>query len=159
MFYPPEHNKYPPSGSWLCLFDVDIKRDGYDTRDLLPEKIYFDTKSGLWKKKKNKLSKENIRDALKVYGVKSLNELHSFDMYNIQSVNARGYAVIDSNITREDQQKGVKKNLAFCLAQDDAAFCGSGSIVDEIDGKEADFTLYMLKSLEMVEIGLPEKVK
>lgn len=55
--------------------------------------------------------------------------------------------------------KRGEKNLSFCLIQNQSysAFCGSGSIIGEENGKEIDFTPYMLKSLETVEIGLPEK--
>jgi hypothetical protein len=160
LFYPPEHNKYPPSGQtpWLCLYSVDVRRDGYVAGDLLPEKIYFDKKSEQWKKKRNTLDKEDTRDALKVYGVKSMHELKPVELYNIQSVNAHGYAVVDNNIPQEDQRKGIKKILSFCLIQNQSyfAFCGSRTMITQIDGKDVDFTLYMLKSLETVEIGLPE---
>lgn len=159
LFYPPEHKKYPPSGPWLCLFSVDVIRNGYGPGQALPEKIYLDKKTGLWKKKKHPLSREGTERSLEFYGIKSLNELQPLELYNIQSVNARGYAVINRNIPLQEKQKGVKKNLSFCLIQNQSysAFCGSGSIIDEENGKEIDFTPYMLKSLETVEIGLPEK--
>lgn len=56
-----------------------------------------------------------------------------------------------------EKQKGVKKSLSFCLIRDEVAFCGSGSMINLVDGKEVDFTPYMLKSFETVEMGLPEK--
>ncbi|MDZ7320915.1 hypothetical protein N4G41_04630 [Kosakonia sacchari] len=159
LFYPSEHKRYPPSGPWLCLFPVDVIRDGYGPGRSLSEKVYFDKKTGLWKKKKYTLSRESTQRSLEVYGIKSLSELQPLELYNIQSVNGRGYAVIDSNIPLREKQKGVKKNLSFCLIQNQSysAFCGSGSIIDEYNGKEIDFTPYMLKSLETVEMGLPEK--
>ncbi|WP_230492845.1 hypothetical protein [Martelella alba] len=51
----------------------------------------------------------------------------------------------------------MKKKLSFCLIQNQSysAFCGSRSML--VDGKDIDFTPYMLKSLETVEMGLPEK--
>lgn len=162
LFYPPEHKKYPPSGPsrpWLCLFPVDVIRDGYGPGRSLSEKVYFDKRTGLWKKKKYTLSKESTQRSLEVYGIKSLSELQPLVLYNVQSVNAQGYAVIDNNIPLQEKQKGVKKNLSFCLIQKQSysAFCGSRSMINIVDGKEVDFTPYMLKSLETVEMGLPEK--
>lgn len=157
LFFPPEHKRYPPSGPWLCLFSVDVISNGYGPAQALPEKVYFDKKTGLWKKKKYTLSREGAQRSLEVYGIKSLSELQPLELYNIQSVNARGYAVINRNIPLREKQKGVKKKLSFCLIRDDAAFCGSGSMINLIDGKDVGFTPYMLKSLETVEMGLPEK--
>ncbi|MDK1703184.1 hypothetical protein OSR40_005470 [Serratia rubidaea] len=159
LFYPPEHERYPPSGPWLCLFPVDVIRDGYGPGRSLSEKVYFDKKTGLWKKKKYSRNREEIQRTLEIYGIRSLSELQPVALYNIQSANGRGYAVIDRNIPLREKKKGVKKNLSFCLIQNQSysAFCGSGSIIDEKNGKEIDFTPYMLKSLETVEIGLPEK--
>ncbi|HFJ2068509.1 TPA: hypothetical protein ACGTP1_002523 [Salmonella enterica] len=162
-FYPPEYIslkiKYPPFNTWLCLYSVDIIHDGYGPGRVLPEKVYLDKKTGLWKKKKYTLSKESTQRSLEVYGIKSLSKLQPVALYNIQSVNARGYAVIDNNIPLQEKQKGVKKSLSFCLIRGEAAFCGSGSMINLVDGKEIDFTPYMLKSLETVEMGLPEKAK
>ncbi|WP_455844021.1 hypothetical protein [Pantoea agglomerans] len=159
LFYPPEHKGYPPSGPWLCLFPVDVIRDGYGPGRSLSEKISFDKRTGLWKKKKYNRNSEETQQTMKVYGIKSLSELQPLELYNIQSVNGHGYAVIDSNIPLREKQKGVKKNLAFCLIQNQSysALCGSGSIIDEENGKEVDFTPFMLKSLETVEMGLEEK--
>lgn len=160
-FYPPEYTtskiKNPPFNTWFCLFAVDVIHDGYGPGRALPEKVYFDKKAGKWKKKKYTLSKESTRRSLELYGIKSLSKLQPVDLYNIQSVNASGYAVIDSNVPLQEKQKGVKKNLSFCLIRDEGAFCGSGSMINIVDGKEVDFTSYMLKSLETVEMGLPEK--
>ncbi|MDH1169356.1 hypothetical protein [Pantoea agglomerans] len=107
--------------------------------------------------KKYNRNREETRRSLDVYGIKSLSELQPLDLYNIRSVNARGYAVIDRNIPLQEKKKGLKKSLSFCLIRDEAAFCGSGSMINLVDGKEVDFTPYMLKSLETVEMGLPEK--
>ena len=159
LFHPAEHNKYPPPASWLCLFPVDVIKDGYGPNRSLAEKVYFDKKTGFWKKKKYNRNKEETRRSLDVYGIKSLSELQPLELYNIRSVNARGYAVINRNIPLEEKKKGVKKRLSFCLIQNHSysAFCGFGSIINVVDGKEIDFTPYMLKSLETVEIGLSEK--
>ncbi|OQP33204.1 hypothetical protein [Pantoea latae] len=159
LFHPADNNKYPPSTSWLCLFAVDAFSNGYGPGQVLPEKIYFDKKTGLWKKKSYTLNRESKQRSLEFYGIKSLSELQPLDLYNIQSVNACGYAVVNRNIPLREKQKGVKKKLSFCLIQNQSysAFCGFGSIVNLIDGKEVDFTPYMLKSLETVEMGLPEK--
>ena len=160
-FYPPEYIsskiKNPPFNTWFCLYAVDVIHDGYGPGRALPEKIYFDKKTSVWKKKKYTLSREGTLRSLELYGIKSLNNLQSVELYNIQSVNASGYAVIDSNIPLQEKQKGVKKILSFCLIRDEGAFCGSGSMINLVDGKEVDFTPYMLKSLETVEMGLPEK--
>ncbi|MNG93245.1 hypothetical protein D3C79_522020 [compost metagenome] len=160
-FYPSEYIsskiKYPPFNTWLCLYSVDVIHDGYGPERALPEKVYLDKKTGFWKKKKYPLSRESIQRSLDVYGIKSLSELQPLDLYNIRSVNARGYAVVNRNISLQEKQKGVKKKLSFCLIRDEAAFCGSGSMINLVDGKEIDFTSYMLKSLETVEMGLPEK--
>lgn len=159
LFHPAEHNKYPPSGhsSWICLFPVDVIHDGYRPNRSLAEKVYFDKKTYLWKKKKYNRNREETLRSLDVYGIKSLSELQPLELYNIRSVNARGYAVIDSNIPLEEKKKGVKKKLSFCLIQNQSysAFCGSRSVL--VYGKDIDFTPYMLKSLETVEMGLPEK--
>ena len=161
LFYPPEHSKYPPSGpgSWLCLFSVDAISNGYGPGQVLPERVYFDKKTGLWKKKKYTLSRESTQRSLDVYGIKSLNELKPVELYNIQSVNAHGYAVINRNIPLQEKQRGMKKKLSFCLIQNQSysAFCGSRSMLKLTDGKEVDFTPYMLKSLETVEMALSEK--
>lgn len=160
-FYPPEYTtlkiKRPPFNTWFCLYAVDVIHDGYGPGRALPEKVYLDKKTGIWKKKRYTLSKESTQRSLELHGIKSLNKLQPVDLYNIQSVNASGYAVIDSNIPLQEKQKGVKKSLSFCLIRDEAAFCGSGSMINLVDGKEVDFTPYMLKSLETVEMGLPEK--
>lgn len=159
MFHPPERKEYPQSDAWLCLYAVDVIHDGYGPNRSLAEKVYFDKKTGLWKKKKYILSKEGTQRSLEVYGIKSLSELQPVELYNIQSVNARGYAVINRNIPQQEKKKGMKKNLSFCLIQNQSyfAFCGSGSMINLVNGKEVDFTPYMLKSLETVEMGLPEK--
>lgn len=109
LFYPPEHKRYPPSGPWLCLFPIDVIRDGYGPGRSLSEKVYFDKETGLWKKEKYNRNREEIQRSLEVYGIKSLNELRPVDLYNIQSVNGHGYVVIDSNIPIWEKQKGVKK--------------------------------------------------
>ncbi|HAT1619845.1 TPA: hypothetical protein I8Y04_001515 [Raoultella planticola] len=160
MFHPPERKEYPQSDAWLCLYAVDVIHDGYGPNRSLAEKVYFDKKTDTWKKKKYNRNREETRRSLDVYGIKSLSELQPLELYNIRSVNARGYAVIDNNIPLQEKQKGVKKKLSFCLIQNQSyyAFCGSGSMVDLVDGKDIDFTPYMLKSLETVEIGLPEKL-
>lgn len=159
-FYPPEYTaskiKSPPFNTWLCLFPVDVISDGYGPNRSLAEKVYLDKKMDLWKKKKYNQNREETRRSLDVYGIKSLSELQPLELYNIRSVNARGYVVIDRNIPLQEKKKGVKKSLAFCLIRDEAAFCGSGSMINLVDGKEVDFTPYMLKSLETVEMGLPE---
>ncbi|MDN2487963.1 hypothetical protein [Kosakonia sacchari] len=159
MFHPPERKEYPQSDAWLCLYAVDVISNGYGPGQVLPEMVYFDKKTGLWKKKKYTLGRESTRRSLDVYGIKSLSELHPLELYNIRSVNARGYAVVNRNVPLREKKKGVKKKLSFCLIQNQSyfAFCGSGSMVDLVDGKDIDFTPYMLKSLETVEIGLPEK--
>ncbi len=162
-FYPSEYTtlkiKYPPFNTWFCLFSVDVIHDGYGPNRVLPEKVFFNKKTGLWKKKKYNRNREETQRSLEVYGIKKLSELQPVELYNIQSVNAHGYAVIDRNISLQEKQKGVKKILSFCLIRDEAAFCGSGSMINLVDGKEVDFTPYMLKSLETVEMGLPEKSK
>lgn len=159
-FYPPEYTaskiKSPPFNTWLCLFSVDVISDGYGPNRSLAEKVYLDKKMDLWKKKKYNQNREETRRSLDVYGIKSLSELQPLELYNIRSVNARGYVVIDRNIPLQEKKKGVKKSLTFCLIRDEAAFCGSGSMINLVDGKEVDFTPYMLKSLETVEMGLPE---
>ncbi|WP_255434203.1 hypothetical protein [Pantoea sp. WMus005] len=160
-FYPPEYIsskiKYPPFDTWFCWFSVDVIHDGYGPNRSLAENVYFDKKTEQWKKKKYNRNREEIRRSLDVYGIKSLSELQPLDLYNIRSVNARGYAVIDRNIPLQEKKKGLKKSLSFCLIRDEAAFCGSGSMINLVNGKEVDFTPYMLKSLETVEMGLPEK--
>ncbi|MFC0139495.1 hypothetical protein ACFFJN_05060 [Erwinia mallotivora] len=159
LFHPPEHNKYPLSASWLCLFSVDVISNGYGPGQALPEKVYLDKKTGLWKKKKYNQDWEEIQSSLKIFGIKNLSELQPVELYNIQSVNARGYAVIDSNIPLWEKKNGVKKNLSFCLIENQgyASLCGSGLMINVFDEKEVDFTPYMLKSLETVEMGLPDK--
>lgn len=159
MFHPPERKEYPQSDAWLCLFAVDVISNGYGPGQALAEKIYLDKKTGLWRKKKYILNKEGTQRSIELYGIKSLSELQPLELYNIRSVNARGYAVVNRNISLQEKKKGVKKKLSFCLIQNQSyfAFCGSGSMVGLIDGKEVDFTPYMLKTLETVEMGLPEK--
>ncbi|KGT86683.1 hypothetical protein NG99_25070 [Erwinia typographi] len=161
IFYPPEYvsskDKYPPSNPWLCLFAVDVIHDGYGPGRLIPEKIYFDKKNDQWKKKKFSLNREDFQESLKRYGIKGLKDLHSVELYNIQSVNARGYAVIDSNIPLWEKRKGVKKNVSFCMIHEETALCGYGPMVYSFDGEDVDFTPYMLRSLETIEMGLPEK--
>lgn len=72
-------------------------------------------------------------------------------------MNARGYAVIDSIIPREDKALGVKgKTISFYLIHDGNALCGASLMVYTFDGKNVDFSPYMLKSLETIKMGLPE---
>lgn len=108
-------------------------------------------------KEKYNRNREEALHSLDVYGIKILSELQPLELYNIRSVNARGYAVIDSNIPLEEKKKGVKKKLSFCLIQNQSysAFCGSRLML--VYGKDIDSPPYMLKSLETVEMGLPEK--
>ena len=159
MFYPPERKEYQQSNAWFCLYAVDVIRDGYGPNRSLTEKVFFDKKTGLWKKKKYNRNREETQRSLDVYGIKNPKKLQPVELYNIQSVNTRGYAVIDRNIPQQEKKKGVKKKMSFCLIQNQSyfSFCGSGSMIDLVDRKEIDFTPYMLKSLETVEIGLPEK--
>lgn len=98
------------------------------------------------------MSAHDIIASQKLYGVKNINELKAINIYNIESVNASGYAIIDYNITKEEQRSNIKKKLSFCLFSNTEAFCGSGSMIYLFDGKEVDFTNYVLKSLETVEI-------
>ncbi|MEI7100613.1 hypothetical protein ACOIDY_34370, partial [Klebsiella pneumoniae] len=89
-----------------CWFSVDVIHDGYGPNRLLPEKVYFDEKTGIWKKKKYTLSKESIQRSKDVYGIVNLSELQPVHLYNIQTINAHGYAVIDNNVSLQEQKKG-----------------------------------------------------
>ncbi|WBM68761.1 hypothetical protein OH773_11090 [Buttiauxella sp. WJP83] len=53
-----------------------------------------------------------------------------------------------------DGDEKVKKIIYFCMIHDISALCGSGSLVRNINGNEIDFTPYVLKSLESMEIGI-----
>jgi hypothetical protein len=139
-----------------CDIENTVREDGYGPGQLLPEKVYFDKKSGIWKKKKYHLSKEETKESLRNYGISDIRALQPVTVYNIESVNAKGYAVIDSNIPKEDRDRGIKgKIISFCLMHDGDAFCGSGPMVYTFDGKDVDFSPYVLKSLETIEMGLP----
>lgn len=65
-FYPPEYIlkkiKNPPFDTWFCLHSVDIIHNGYGPGKILTEKIYFDKKTKLWKKKKYNLSREETQN-------------------------------------------------------------------------------------------------
>lgn len=146
---------------WTCLFGVDVKRDGYVAGDLLPEKINFNSKTGMWDKKNHTLTKSDIKDALKVYGIKNINELHPIDVYNIQTPNAKGYVVIDSNIPISEPSLAAKgKIISLCLIHPkndvDFALCGYGRTQIKIDDKDIDLTPYVLKSVESLEMDTPE---
>ncbi|WP_029697686.1 hypothetical protein ACP26F_00190 [Franconibacter pulveris 1160] len=141
---------------WYCEFENTVRKDGYGPGRLLPEKVYFDEKNGIWKKKKYHLSKEETKESLHNYGISDISALQPVTVYNIESVNAKGYAVIDSNIPKEDRNHGMKgKRISFCLMHDSDALCGSGPMVYTFDGKDVDFSPYVLKSLETIEMGLP----
>jgi len=81
-------------------------------------------------------------------------------LYNISSVNAKGFLVIDQNITRYDKSRfddaNLKKKFRFCMIGNEAALCGDGNLISNIDGKEIDFTPYLLKSLESMELSVKE---
>lgn len=138
--------------SQYCSIEKEAKGNGYVAGMLLPERIYFDNKDKIWKKKTKKMNTHDIIASQKLYGVKNINELKTINIYNIESVNASGYAIIDYNITKEEKRSNLKKKLSFCLFSNAEAFCGSGSMIYLFDGKEVDFTNYVLKSLETVEI-------
>nr|WP_272818637.1 DUF1883 domain-containing protein [Salmonella enterica] len=55
--------------------------------------------------------------------------------------------------------QGVRGSLiaSVCAFPETCQLYGSGSMINIVDGKEVDFTPYMLKSLETVGMGLPEK--
>jgi hypothetical protein len=145
--------------SWVCDLENTVKEDGFGPGRLLPEKVYFDKKSGNWKKKKYHLSKDETKESLRRYGISNISDLEPVVVYNIESVNAKGYAVINSNIPKEDRDHGVKgKTISFCLMHDGDALCGSGPMVYTFDGKDVDFSPYVLKSLETIEMGLPAKL-
>ncbi|MCK1970391.1 hypothetical protein ACP26F_15755 [Franconibacter pulveris 1160] len=144
---------------WVCDFENTVKEDGFGPGRLLPEKVYFDKKSGTWKKKKYHLSKDETKESLRRYGISNISDLQPVALYNIESVNAKGYAVINSNIPKEDRDHGVKgKTISFCLMHDGDALCGSGPMVYTFDGKDVDFSPYVLKSLETIEMGLPSNL-
>lgn len=103
-------------------------------------------------KEDKKMNERDMISSQKLYGVKNIRELHSINIYNIKSVNSSGYAIIDYNITIREKRSNIKKKLSFCLFSDGEAICGSGSTIYFFDGKEVDFTNYILKSLETVEI-------
>ncbi|WBM68763.1 hypothetical protein OH773_11100 [Buttiauxella sp. WJP83] len=80
-------------------------------------------------------------------------------VYNINSLNARGFAVIDKNISNDDRNRfndeNLKMKIYFCMIHKDGfALCGTGSLTTIKDGKEVDLTPYALKSLESMEIGI-----
>lgn len=95
--------KRPPFNTWLCLFAVEVTHDGYGP---CLKRFIFIKETVRWKKKKYILSKESTLRSLEFYGIKSLNKLQPVVLYNIQSVNASGYAVIDSNIPLQENKKG-----------------------------------------------------
>lgn len=66
-------------------------------------------------KEKYTLSKESIQRSKDVYGIVNLSELQPVHLYNIQTINAHGYAVIDNNVSLQEQKKGVKKNCHSVL--------------------------------------------
>lgn len=113
---------------WYCELENTVRKDGYGPGRLLPEKVYFDEKNEIWKKKKYHLSKEETKESFRTYGISDINALQLVTVYNIESVNAKGYAVIDSNIPKEDRDHGMNgKRISFCLMHDGDALCGSGA--------------------------------
>ncbi|RFD81584.1 hypothetical protein SEET3133_02485, partial [Salmonella enterica subsp. enterica serovar Tennessee str. 3133] len=47
-----------------------------------------------------------------------------------------------------------KKILIFVMIDGSHALCGAGSLIRKIDNQLIDFTPYILKSLESMEIGV-----
>ncbi|SUH07117.1 Uncharacterised protein [Salmonella enterica subsp. enterica] len=46
------------------------------------------------------------------------------------------------------------KRILFCMIDGSHALCGAGSLIRKIDNQLIDFTPYILKSLESMEIGV-----
>jgi len=42
------------------------------------------------------------------------------------------------------------------MLRDGFALCGAGNLISNVDGKEIDFTSYLLKSLESMELSVKE---
>ncbi|WP_228703315.1 hypothetical protein [Klebsiella pneumoniae] len=59
------------------------------------------------------MSKESIQRSKDVYGIVNLSELQPVHLYNIQTINAHGYAVIDNNVSLQEQKKGLIAPLTF----------------------------------------------
>ncbi|MFZ4169082.1 hypothetical protein ACEV60_10480 [Enterobacter ludwigii] len=141
-----------PITDWQCVY-LDGEKGSYgldydpDVADEKPanEVVVYDEKNDVWKIKKRK--HQYYKDAVPL------------TLYNITSPNSKGYMVIDENINKYDLQKGIakKKEVAFCMIQKTTlvALCGQGNLLKVVDGKEVDFTPYILKSLESMTLSNP----
>lgn len=133
----------------VCVFSNGVYEDGYD-RKSMAERVVYSKSRELWikiKQKKSKLSN----------GYKSI-PYKEIELYNIESRNSRGFAVVNENITDSDRdsykKQELKKVVSFCLIKGQDALCGSGDLIVKVEGKDVDLTSYILKSLESMEIGV-----
>ena len=150
-------NKLSPITDWQCLLmDGDLESYGLgynpDVADEKPanEIVVYDEKDNIWKVKKRKHQYHENAVPLA--------------LYNITSPNAKGYMVIDENVNKYDLQRGLtkKKEVKFCMVEISKglyALCGHGNLLKVINGKEVDFTPYILKSLESMTLSNPTEDK
>lgn len=136
-----------PVNSWVCLSSDSIYSNGYNRN--MKERVIYSISKSLWVKVNNKTTDIVPSDQDGPY--------KPLELYNIKAKNAKGYAVFDKNLTKDD--KGTYKNagelINFCLVQDStySALCGSGSLATD-----SGQIPYVLKALESMEIGLNNKV-
>ncbi|MBV6820171.1 hypothetical protein KWG64_19670 [Rahnella sp. PD12R] len=132
-----------PASQWLCMFDTDTYKNGYDTGSY-PEKISFNKKTKLWEVRQTGISFKGSSTYVKL------------KLYNIQSPNSSGFAVVDENINKHDQvlyrDKDLKKLIHFCMIHDIYALCGTGNLTTRINNKDVDLTSNALKSLETIRL-------
>jgi len=137
-----------PIKEWFCLYANGIREAGYDVS--VKQKVVFSTKNNSWELRKSAYIHKDHKEKKYI----------PLKLYNIQSTHAKGFMVVDENITEDNKSqlgdKNLKKKIYFCMIQNSSGLCGFGNLMINTDGKEVDLTPYFLKSLESMELGVKE---
>ncbi|MGM1100721.1 DUF943 family protein [Salmonella enterica subsp. enterica serovar Paratyphi A] len=141
-----KNHVYDPEFYPITLWSCSYSREVYDVGEYGShiQHIVFDKNKNIW--------------VIDDDATKTNNEFKPSFLYNISSVNAQGFLIIDENISEMDktiyEDDNIKKKFYFCMIDGSHALCGAGSLIRKIDNQLIDFTPYILKSLESMEIGV-----
>ncbi|EEQ0429580.1 hypothetical protein HCU92_004505, partial [Salmonella enterica subsp. enterica serovar Kentucky] len=141
-----KNHVYDPEFYPITLWSCSYSREVYDVGEYGShiQHIVFDKNKKIW--------------VIDDDATKTNNEFKPSVLYNISSVNAQGFLIIDENISEMDktiyEDDNIKKKFYFCMIDGSHALCGAGSLIRKIDNQLIDFTPYILKSLESMEIGV-----
>lgn len=141
-----KNHVYDPEFYPITLWSCSYSREVYDVGEYGShiQHIVFDKNKNIW--------------VIDDDATKTNNKFKPSVLYNISSVNTQGFLIIDENISEMDktiyEDDNIKKKFYFCMIDGSHALCGAGSLIRKIDNQLIDFTPYILKSLESMEIGV-----